>query len=144
SVSVLAGLTALSIGDRERQVSSLDTTIPYTGKGRRRLRLVAAGTGALGLGLEVLWTRLFAQVLHNSVYSFTAITLVFLVALVLGAVAAALLLQRVAPAAMASMALVTAALTTVGGLWLFVYWTDGLTYVGMQSGLGAYLGRIVM
>src|SRR5262245_18718520 len=122
SVSILAGLTALSIGDREQQASSPATTIPWTGKGCGRLRLVAAGTGALGLGLEVLWTRLFAQVLHNSVYSFTAIILVFLVALALGAVAAALLLQRVAPAAMASVALVTAALTTVGGLWLFVYW----------------------
>jgi len=109
-----------------------------------RLRLVAAGTGAIGLGLEVLWTRLFAQVLHNSVYSFTAITLVFLVALALGAVVAALLLQRVAAATIASVALVTAAATTVGGLWLFVCWTNGLTYVGMQSGLGEYLGRIVM
>jgi spermidine synthase len=109
-----------------------------------RLRLVAAGTGALGLGLEVLWTRLFAQVLHNSVYSFTAIALVFLVALALGAAVAAFLLQRVAPAAIASVALVIAALTSVGGLWLFVSWTDGLAYVGMQSGLGEYLGRIVM
>jgi spermidine synthase len=109
-----------------------------------RLRLVAAGAGALGLGLEVLWTRLFAQVLHNSVYSFTTITLVFLVALALGAAVAALLLQRVAPAAIASVALVTAAVTTVGGLWLFVYWTDGLAYIGMQSGLGEYLGRIVL
>src|SRR5437870_13079772 len=48
---------------------------PARGEGARsfsvaqvgRLRLVAAGTGALGLGLEVLWTRLFAQVLHNLV-----------------------------------------------------------------------------
>jgi len=109
-----------------------------------RLRLVAAGTGVLGLGLEVLWTRLFAQVLHNSVYSFTAIALVFLVALALGAAVAAFLLQRVAPAAIASVALVTAAVTSVGGLWLFVYWTDGLAYVGMQSGLGEYLGRMVL
>jgi spermidine synthase len=109
-----------------------------------RLRCVAAGTGALGLGLEVLWTRLFAQVLHNSVYSFTAIAIVFLVALALGAMVAALLLQRVAAVAIASVALVIAALTSVGGLWLFVAWTDGLVYVGMQSGLGEYLGRIVM
>src|SRR5262249_46885602 len=101
-------------------------------------------TGALGLGLEVLWTRLFAQVLHNSVYSFTAIALVFLVALALGAGIAALLLRRVAPATVAAVALVTAAATTVGGVWLFVHWTDGLTYVGMESGLGEYLGRIVM
>src|SRR5207245_5296884 len=107
-----------------------------------RLRLVAAGTGAFGLGLEVLWTRLFAQVLHNSVYSFTAIALVFLVALALGAGIAALLLRHVAPAPVAAVALVTAAVTTVGGVWLFVHWTDGLTDVGMQSGLGEYLGRI--
>src|SRR3989440_12851341 len=109
-----------------------------------RLRMVAAGTGALGLGLEVLWTRLFAQVLHNSVYSFTAVILVFLVALALGAAVAALLLRRVTPTAVASVALVSAALTTVGGLWLFVHWTDGLAYVGMHAGLGEYLGRIVI
>jgi len=60
------------------------------------------------------------------VYSFTAIVLVFLVALALGAVVAALLLQHVAPSAIASVALVTAAVTTVGGLWLFVSWTNGL------------------
>ena len=82
--------------------------------------------------------------LHNSVYSFTAIALVFLVALALGAVVAACLLRHVSPAAVASVALVTAAVTTVGGVWLFVYWTDGLAYVGMQSGLGEYLGRIVI
>jgi spermidine synthase len=83
-------------------------------------------------------------VLHNSVYSFTAIALVFLLALALGAVVAALLLQRVAPVVIASVALVTAAVTTIGGLWLFMYCTDGLAYVGMQSGLGEYIGRIVM
>jgi len=66
------------------------------------------------------------------------------VALALGAAVAAFLLQRVAPAAIASVALVTAAVTSVGGLWLFVYWTDGLAYVGMQSGLGEYLGRMVL
>src|SRR5262249_49360771 len=98
----------------------------------------------LGLGLEVLWTRLFAQVLHNSVYSFTAIALVFLMALALGAGIAALLLRHLAPATVAAGALVTAAATTVGGVWLFVYWTDGLTYLGMQTGLGESLGRIVL
>src|SRR5262249_53333766 len=148
--SILAGIAALTLSLRQPAAHSAaycqgssESPPPRRGRARvgvkarrqvERLRLVAAGTGALGLGLEVLWTRLFAQVLHNSVYSFTAIALVFLVALALGAVVAALLLQRVAPAALASVALVTAAVTTVGGLWLFVHWTDGLAYVGMQSG----------
>jgi spermidine synthase len=108
------------------------------------LRIVAAGAGALGLGLEVLWTRLFAQVLHNSVYSFTAVALVFLLALAAGAGAAALLLRRFAPARIAAAALVVAAAATVVGVWTFVHATDGLAYVGMQSGLSEYLRRIIV
>src|SRR5947208_16535526 len=103
------------------------------------LRLVAAGTGALGLGLEVLWTRLFAQVLHNSVYSFTAVVLVFLLAIATGAALAALLLRLAAPATVAATALVTAAGGIIGGLWFFVHWTEGLAYCGMRSGLTEYL-----
>src|SRR5262245_53701892 len=144
--SLLAGLGALAVAMRQQDTHPADQTsgpcVPTVRVGC--LRLVAAGTGALGLGLEVLWTRLLAQVLHNSVYSFTAITLVFLVALALGAALAAVLLRRVAPTTVASVALVSAAVTSVAGLWLFVYWTDGLTYVGMQAGLGEYVGRIVI
>ena len=110
---------------------------------RWRLRLVAAGAGALALGLEVLWTRLFAQVLHNSVYSFAAVVLVYVLALAIGAALGALLLRRGAAATVAGTALVGAALATIGGLWLFVVLTDGLAYVGMQSGLGEYLLHIV-
>jgi spermidine synthase len=146
SVSLLIGVAALVLGGRKQQpetfVSARHTAAPVVR--HWRLRLVAAGTGALGLGLEVLWTRLFAQVLHNSVYSFTAITLVFLVALAAGAGVAAYLLRRVAPLTVASVALTIAAVATTGGIWLFIWWTDGLTYVGMHSGLGEYVGRIVV
>jgi spermidine synthase len=144
--SLLAGVGALALSRRQPEARPAEkpggSVIPAAQLGR--LRLVAAGTGALGLGLEVIWTRLFAQVLHNSVYSFTAIALVFLMALALGALVAALLLRQVAPTALASTALVTAGVTTIGGWWLLVSWTDGLAYVGMQSGLGEYVGRIVM
>jgi spermidine synthase len=36
-----------------------------------------------------------------------------------------------------------AAVATVGGLWMFVRVTDGLHYVGMETGLGEYVLRIV-
>jgi spermidine synthase len=42
---------------------------------------VAFVSGFATLGLEVLWTRMFAQVLHNSVYSFAVILVTFLVCL---------------------------------------------------------------
>jgi spermidine synthase len=144
-ISLLAGLMAIMIGDHHEKayVTESRTERATSPAQRGRLRLVAAGTGALGLGLEVFWTRLFAQVLHNSVYSFTAVALVFLLAIALGAALAAVLLRHAAPAAVAATALVTAAGGTLGGLWVFVYWTDGLAYLGMHTGLVEYLLRIM-
>jgi spermidine synthase len=145
-VSLLAGAVAIVVGDRESGMPltvCLDKSYEPT-RSRRSLRLVACCTGGLGLGLQVLWTLLFAQVLHNSIYSFTAIVMVNLFALATGAALASLLLRRLPPGAVASLALVSAAVATIAGLWLFVYWTDGLAYFGMKSGLGEYLGRIVL
>jgi len=140
--SALAGVVALAVGD-DRAAAPRSATPARPAPAPARLRLVAAGSGALGLGLEVLWTRLFAQVLHNSVYSFAAVGLVFLLALAAGAALSALLLRRTAPAVVAGGALLGAAAATVGGIWLFVRSTDGLAYVGMQTGLGEYVLRIV-
>ena len=142
--SMLAGVIAIMIGDRHEpaHVTLERTERLDISTGRGRLRFVAAGVGALGLGLEVLWIHLFAQVLHNSVYSFTAVVVVFLIAIASGAALAAFVLRRAAPSAVATTALVTAAGGTVAGLWLFVYLTDGLTYFGMRTGLLEYLLRI--
>jgi spermidine synthase len=144
--SLLAGVTAIVIGDTQQGALSArevgDTIVPVTRRGY--LWMVAAGTGALGLGLEVLWTRIFAQVLHNSTFSFTAVTIVFLLALATGAAIATVLLRWITPAAVVSVGLLTSAVASVGGWWLFVRWTDGLAYFGMHSGLGEYLGRIVL
>jgi spermidine synthase len=120
--SLLAGLLALMLGDphEKTNVTESKTDKVSFSEQRGRLRLVAAGAGALGLGLEVFWTRLFAQVLHNSVYSFTAVALVFLLAIAMGAALAAFLLRRAAPATVAATALVTAAGGTIGGFWFFV------------------------
>jgi spermidine synthase len=143
--SLLAGFIAIMIGNRYEKASGTESSakkkrsVPQ----RMRLRVVAAVAGFLGLGLEVLWIRLFAQVLHNSVYSFTVIVVVFLLAIATGAALAALLLSRAAPTAVAAMASVAAAASTIVGLWLFVYWTEGLAYFGMRAGLVEYLLRIV-
>ena len=62
------------------------------------LAAVACLSGAFALGLEVLWTRMFAQVLQNSVYTFSIILVVFLAALATGsAIANRLCLVRAAP-----------------------------------------------
>lgn len=139
--SLLAGVLALTLGRSTPAAARAEATQSIAS--RPQLRIVAAGAGALALALEVVWTRLFAQVLHNSVYSFSAIALVFLVAIACGAAAVSVLLRRVAPAVVASVALVVAGVTTVGGVWMFVRCTDGLAYIGMHSGLSEYVVRII-
>jgi spermidine synthase len=145
AVSLLLGAGVLLLGRRRPAVEPGTATkcLSTSVVGRWRLRLVAAATGALGLGLEVLWTRLFAQVLHNSVYSFSAIILVFLFALAVGAGIAAYGLHRGLTVVVASTALLSAGVATIGGIWLFMWWTEGLSYMGMHAGLGEYMGRII-
>ncbi len=50
---------------------------------RRVVILLAFASGALTIGLEMAWLRMFAQVLDNSVYAFSAITVMALVAFAL-------------------------------------------------------------
>ena len=91
ATSALAGVAARSrsrramphrdVAARRRQSrTALGRAALARAAARRRRRRRARSA----LGLEVLWTRLFAQVLHNSVYSFTAVALVFVLALALG------------------------------------------------------------
>ncbi len=138
----MAGGVALALAPRLDTAVDPAPAAAATGH-RARLRLVAATTGAMALGLEVIWTRLFAQVLHNSVYSFAAVALVFVVAIAIGAGASAVALRRHGARGVAAAGLVAAAAATAGGFWLFMWWTDGLGYVGMRSGLGEYLLRII-
>lgn len=58
---------------------------------------LAAASGLGALCLEVLWTRMFAQVLQNSVYTFSIILTVFLACLALGSTLAAALCRRSFP-----------------------------------------------
>jgi spermidine synthase len=141
--SAVAGVVALALGARA-DTAPAEPNHPRSAVDARpaRLWVVAMATGALGIGLEVLWTRVFAQVLHNSVYSFTAVAVVFLLAIAGGAAAAALSLRRFAPEPVAAAALVVAGVATVGGYRLFVALTNDLDYVGMSAGLGEYLTRI--
>jgi spermidine synthase len=140
ATSAVAGLIALSIGDRPSEVPASSTT---DDPAPRRLWAVAAVTGLIGMSLEILWVVLFAQVLHNSVYSYAAVSLVFLLALAAGAEISALLLRRLHPRRVAAGGLLVCGLATVAGVWSFVRLTSGLQYVGMQTGLAEYASRIV-
>ncbi len=107
------------------------------------LSAVAFFSGAATLGLEVLWTRMFAQVLHNSVYSFAAILISFLVAIALGAVGAHRLCRvRAAPASVLPLLLIVAGIAAGVSPFVFHAVTDGLQYVAPTAGWWMYVASV--
>jgi spermidine synthase len=107
------------------------------------IRFLAFLSGFCTLGLEVLWTLMFAQVLHNSVYSFAIILCTFLIALALGSAVAHLLCRtarRPEIVLFASLLLAGASACLVP--FAFHAVTGGLAYVAPEAGWHAYLRAV--
>lgn len=120
--------------------ASLDTAATPTSGTRWLVTSIAFLSGFLTLGLEVLWTRMFAQVLHNSVYSFAAILVTFLVALALGSLVAHRLSRaRTQPTQPLFLLLSLAGLLVAATPFLFDYLTDGIGYLGPRQGWISYM-----
>jgi spermidine synthase len=90
------------------------------------LYVLAFFSGFLALAMQILWTRMFSQVLQNTVYSFSVILTVFLSALTLGAVLANRLSHRKLPPTQTTVTLLAASGFTCGLTpWLFTQLTEG-------------------
>jgi spermidine synthase len=103
--------------------------------------VLAFTSGALTIGLEMAWLRMFAQVLDNSVYAFAAITVMALIAFGLASVA----IDRVprlttGPASMGFVLAAAAAAVAVQPR-LFIAMTGDLRQVQTDGWL-AYVARI--
>lgn len=111
---------------------------------------VAAVSGFTTLGLEVLYTRLFALIFHNSTYTFGAVLAVFLAGLGLGAAAATALGRRFAPRALAVAGCTLGAVAVAASVILFVrvtrleYFAAGDTFAEYIAGAFALVAVIVL
>jgi spermidine synthase len=106
--------------------------------------LVLSGlSGLCTLALQVLWTRLFALVHENSLYSFAVVVFVFLLGLTGGAaLARRALSQARAPRRLLSRAWCVAGLLVVASPVVFHRMTDGFAYVSAE-GWYSTLGRLL-
>lgn len=101
--------------------------------------LLAFVSGFNVLALEVLWTRMFAQVHENSVYSFAAILVVVLLALAAGAWLASRLARRTTgPVPMLHLLCLLSGLAVWTVPALFLQLTDGLQMLPEQSSFTSY------
>ena len=74
-----------ALDHRETPAAAIPKTTDTPLLPKHVLFAIACGSGLGTIALEVLWTRMFALVFQNSVYSFAAIVLIFLVGLAMGA-----------------------------------------------------------
>ena len=110
----------------------------------RLIWIIAFVSGFATLAIEVIWTRLFAQVLQNSVYTYALVLSTFLVALTLGAGLANLLarVRRVRIEVLLGGLLTLSAVAAATSPWLFHAATDGLGYVGSELGWNGYVAAV--
>ncbi len=108
------------------------------------IRFLAIVSGFATLSLEVLWTRMFEQVLHNSVYTFTLILVTFLTCLGTGGLIASFL-ARMNPDPLKVLVVIGCLSGILVGLtpFMFSVATDGLKYLGSNSGWIGYLVSIL-
>lgn len=136
----------LARGDRAAAAdpSPLSATGSPAWLGLDTLRLFAFLSGLVSLALQVLWTRMFSQVLQNSVYTFASVLLVFLLGLATGALVAHLLIRsRHFSLEVLFAVLALAALWVAMTPFVFTSWTNGLNYVG-GDGWGQYLWHVFL
>ncbi len=110
----------------------------------RLIGTIAFASGFTTLATEVLWTRLFAQVLQNSAHTYALVLSTFLVALALGATLANLLcrIERWSAAQLLGGLLLLSGLLTAVSPWLFYRVTGGFGYLGGDQGWYGYLARV--
>ena len=151
AVAVTAALVARSVGI---QPPPEGTT--YKRRAPGGLLWIAGFSGAGVMALEVMWTRLFSMVFHNSVYTFSAIVIVVLAALALGSAIA----SRVAnPWNALALGSLLAGLGVVAGMVFFMsateldsfgqkmsfteYCAAALGFVGVVAGLPAVAAGVI-
>ena len=141
------GLLAFWLGRRGFAIPE-NTTSQETGEskalttqlGLPSLRGLAFLSGLVTIALQVLWTRMFSQVLQNSIYTFSLILVLFLICLAIGAgLGSALMRIRIIPTKILYGMFLGSALMVAASPFIFNYLTEGLHYFEGGSDWASYI-----
>lgn len=145
--AVLAFVLSRHVAANPRQQrSSLKKTVTAQGGAgmtRGQIGFLAFFSGCNILALEVLWTRMLAQVHENSVYSFSSVLIIVLVCLALGAWLASRLAGGSQPTARSLLVLTAAGGTALClSPFIFIWLTDNLSMLPTDASFAAYAVRL--
>ena len=149
-LTLLVGLSALGLS---RGVTKIHISAPQehpdivTTQGDislAGLKQLSFFSGFTVLSLEVLWGRMFEQVLQNSVYTFAIILALFLLCIALGSFLAYRLMQSsLVNEACFFWQLMASAVLIGLSPFVFLCLTENLNYVGSNTGWAEYILTIV-
>jgi len=107
------------------------------------LKILAFSSGLLALSAETVWTKMFAQVLQNSIYSFSAILVVFLFALGIGGLLSHILVKIFNNTKYVVLTLLLlGAISTGFSPYVFNTLTNGLGYLAPSASWLSYLAAV--
>ena len=148
-LNIGVGIIAISSSQKHfSKVQSDDPTPPETAPGSQSrlpqlVTLIALASGILSLSLEVLWTRMFAQLLQNSVYTYSLILSFFLLSLAFGSIAATRLAKlKVHTHIVLATLLILTALSVSLTPSMFTYVSEFVRLKTATSGWYHYLGWV--
>ncbi|MCF7958671.1 MAG: fused MFS/spermidine synthase, partial [Phycisphaerae bacterium] len=129
---------------RGKRRAPVKVEVPGPATGRWAVMLVCFLSGFGVLALEVLWTRMFTQVLENSVYTFASILVIVLICLAGGAlVSSALARLSVPPSFMLLILTVASGLVVATTPFVFMRLTDSLHILVSKGSWASYVMLIV-
>ena len=129
----IAGQPGASSQQHESESGGSRTTHPFW-----FLVMIAGLSGFVTLGLQVLYTRMFSLVFHNSTYTFGIVIAVFLAALALGAALVGELLKKISASHLIRWVTGASSLSIVASITLFVELTK-LEYFSSGESFSSYL-----
>ncbi len=95
------------------------------------------------LALEVLWTRMFSQVVENSVYTFSAVLVILLLCLAVGAYLSSRLARlKAAPELVLTVLLLAGGVAVAVTPFVFMWLTDSLQIIAVRATWLRYVGLI--
>ena len=144
TVAIIAWLIARTEHLQEGPNAELEAT-PSNKTQFTELELIAFISGFVSLGLQVLWTRMFVQVLQNSVYTFAAILTIFLTALAFGAFISRVMVSRIKhdPSTI-SLLLIASGIAVLLVPFGFMGWTDGMKYIATGTEFTEYILEVML
>jgi spermidine synthase len=147
--TALTGLAALVLAHKDTTSAAQPAPESSTAKAEPGIPKSIVGlaffSGFSTIALEVLWTRMFSQTLHNSVYSYAVILVTFLVALSIGSWIAAWLARRYtsnAQRVMPWLLLIAGVLSLVSPMLFHEFGSNGGRTLGGTSNWFGYLRLI--